>query len=88
MRILVRAQPRARRAMVGGAAPDGALRVAVTEPAADGRATEAVQSAVAQAFGLPRRSVRLVQGAAARSKVLVLDGDEAVLAARMKELLA
>jgi uncharacterized protein len=47
---------------------DGRLRVHVTEPPEDGRATEAVRRALAQAFGLAKRDLVLVRGATARVK--------------------
>jgi uncharacterized protein len=48
---------------------DGRLRVHVTEPPEDGRATEAVRSALARAFGVAKRDLVLVRGATARVKV-------------------
>lgn len=48
----------------------------------DGKATEAVLAAVADAFGVRRGSVRLVSGAASRTKVIDIDaGDPQVFAA-------
>jgi uncharacterized protein YggU (UPF0235/DUF167 family) len=51
----------------------GALIVRVVEPADRGRATEVALRAVAEAFGLPRRSVRLVRGARSRRKLVEID---------------
>lgn len=64
-----------------------ALVVAVTARAVDGAATEAVLRAVAEAYGVRRRDVRLVSGATARTKVLELSGDEAALMAAGARLL-
>lgn len=70
------------------AAPEGpALCVAVTARAVDGKATQAVLKAVAEAFGLRPREVRLVSGTTSRSKVVELDGDTAILTERLNQLL-
>lgn len=63
------------------------LIVAVTARPVDGDANRAVAAAVADAFGVRPRQVRLVSGATARSKVLRIDGDDERLAARLGELL-
>jgi uncharacterized protein len=48
----------------------------------DGKGTEAALAAVADAFGARRHAVRLVSGAASRTKVVDIDaGDPHVLAA-------
>jgi uncharacterized protein YggU (UPF0235/DUF167 family) len=61
--------------------------VAVTARAVDGAATEAVVSAVARAFDLPPRQVRLVTGARSRTKVLELQDPPADATARLCALL-
>ena len=61
--------------------------VAVTARAVDGKATEAALRAVADAFGVKRRDVTLVTGATSRDKVVEVDGDPGVLAARRDILL-
>jgi uncharacterized protein len=61
--------------------------VAVTARAVDGRATAAVLEAVAGAFGVRRRQVRLVSGATSRDKVFELDGRPDELDAVFRELL-
>ncbi|MBB3172988.1 hypothetical protein FHR90_000806 [Endobacter medicaginis] len=69
--VAVRAQPRARRASVGGLGPDGTrLRICVTEAPEDGRASEAVCRALAASLDLPARSVSLRSGGASREKLL------------------
>lgn len=70
-----------------GGQHDGALVVRVAARAVDGKATEAALSAVASAFGVRARAVRLVTGTTARTKVLDVDGDDADLAARLETLL-
>lgn len=63
-------KPGAGRSRVGGRYGEDALVVAVTEPAVDGRATAAALKAVAAALGVPARSVSLVSGATARTKLV------------------
>ncbi len=64
--IAVRVTPRASRARV--VQEDGALRVYVTEPPEDGRATEAVRRALAHALGIAPSRLDLTSGATARDK--------------------
>jgi hypothetical protein len=87
--LRVKAQPRARRAAVGGLAPavDGArLRVAVTEAAEDGRANDAVRAAIARALGVPAAAVALRLGGTSREKLLHVAGDAPALIARLEGL--
>jgi len=84
MRLVIHVRPGSSRATVGGS-HNGALIVAVREPAEHGRATDAALAAVAQAFGVPKSQVRLVSGATSRRKIIdVIDGDPV----RLAELLA
>jgi uncharacterized protein len=69
MRLTIRVRPGASRVHVGGE-HDGALVVAVTARAIDGRATEAALQALADALALRRRDLRLVTGATHRTKVV------------------
>jgi uncharacterized protein len=90
MRFAIRVRPGASRVRVAGEY-DGALIVAVTAPAVDGRATEAALCAVADAVGVRRREIRLVAGATSRTKVLEIDAakvDSSVVEARIAELRA
>lgn len=75
----MKVQPRARRPGLGGLSPEGALRVAVTEPPEDGRANRAVCAAVAGALRVAPSSVVVAQGAGARLKTLRVAGDPARL---------
>jgi uncharacterized protein len=86
MRLAIRVTPGAARAQVGGRRGD-ALVVRVSARAVDGRATQAALRAVAEAFGIPPRDVRLVRGATSRDKLVEIEGDEASLAARRQRLL-
>jgi hypothetical protein len=84
MRFPIRVRPGAGRTTVGGI-HDGALIVRVTQPAVDGRATEAALAAVAGALGVRRRQVTLVSGTTSRTKVVDVDG---VDDGRLRELLS
>src|SRR5579859_7570653 len=86
MRVAVRVKPGTSRTAVGGRHGD-ALVVAVTAKPVDGRATQAVLRAVAEAFGVSRSSVTLVTGAASRDKVLSIAGPAEALAQRLEALM-
>lgn len=76
MKVTIRVKPGAKRTRVGGrwAGPGGdALLVAVAAPAVEGKANTAVLAAVADAFGIRSRAVRLVHGDKGRDKVIELD---------------
>jgi uncharacterized protein (TIGR00251 family) len=89
VRIAIRVKPGSSRTTVGGRHGEtGALTVAVTARAVDGKATEAALRAVADAFRVPRRDVTLVTGATSRDKVVEIDGDAAALAGRRDALLS
>lgn len=80
MRVAVRVRPGARQVRVGGRY-DGrlgaALLVSVGARPVDGRATEAVAEALAEAFGVPSRQVRLVSGLRSRDKIFEVIAPEA-----------
>lgn len=87
--IAVRVKPGASRAKVGGRydGPHGpALIVAVNAPPVDGRATEAVRTALAKALGVRPAAVALRTGAAARDKLFTIDEPPADLAERVRAL--
>jgi uncharacterized protein len=84
--VAVRVKPAASRTAVGGRHGD-ALVVAVTAKPVDGKATEAVLRAVAEAFGVSRSSVTLVIGATSRDKVIGIAGPAKALAKRLEDLL-
>ena len=72
----VRVRPGAGRTRVGGRydGPHGpALIVAVGAPAVDGKATEAVRRALAEALGVRPAAVALRVGATSRDKVFMVD---------------
>jgi uncharacterized protein len=84
VRVTIRVRPGASRTRVGGE-HDGALVVAVTARAVDGRATEAALQALAEALGVRRRAVTLHSGATSRTKVVdvAVEADDAALARRV-----
>ena len=94
-RVSVRVKPGSSRTRVGGryeaasgAGRTDALIVAVSAPAVDGRANEAVCSALAEELGIPARDVVVVAGARARSKVLcVTTTDPQHIRARLDDLM-
>jgi uncharacterized protein YggU (UPF0235/DUF167 family) len=79
--VAVRVRPGAGRTRVGGRydGPHGpSLIVAVGAPAVDGKATEAVRRALADAFGVRPADVVLRLGATSRDKVFVVAGGAGV----------
>jgi uncharacterized protein len=90
VKVSVRVRPGARADTVGGRwdGPRGpALLVAVRARAVEGAANAAVLAALAEAFGVRHGDVELVSGARGRDKVVAVEGDEPVLAARHAALL-
>jgi uncharacterized protein (TIGR00251 family) len=82
----VRAQPGARKSAVIGA-HGGALKVAVTAPAQDGRANDALVDLLREALGLKRAQVALLFGQTSRDKKFLIRGlSREELAARLAEL--
>jgi len=73
VRFGVRLTPRGGADRVDGVV-DGVLRARVAAPAVDGAANQALLRLIADLLGVPRRNVRLLSGATARTKVIALDG--------------
>lgn len=84
-RVAIRVRPGASRTRVAGAYGDR-LVVAVSARAVDGAATEAALDALAKAYGVRRRGVRLLTGATSRDKVVEIDLPADVVHARTAEL--
>jgi uncharacterized protein len=72
-RVRLRVSPGSRRAGIAGRHGD-AWKVRVTAPAQGGRANDAVVALLAETLDLPRSSVSLVAGHAARDKLVELAG--------------
>lgn len=71
--VAVRAQPGARKVGVLGERA-GALKIAVTAPAEDGRANDALVEVLKEWLGVKRSQVELVSGRANRNKVFLIRG--------------
>jgi hypothetical protein len=84
VRISVRVQPRASRSGIDGLHGD-ALKIRVHAPPVDGAANEAVVEVLAAALGVPRGAVRVVAGAASRTKVVEISGVTAAEVAALTE---
>lgn len=72
----VHVQPRASRSEVVGT-HGAALKVRLLAPPVDGAANDALVALLAEKLGVPRRDVRIVQGATSRAKVVEIDGTTA-----------
>lgn len=88
LRLFVRVTPRAARAGVRGlhAGPDGhaALKVALTAPPVDGKANAALIALLAKLWRLPKGDFAIVGGSTDRSKTVIITGDSAALAERLR----
>lgn len=85
--VALRVAPRSGRNRIEGTVEDAdgavALKVAVTAAPEDGKANDAVIALLARAWRVPKGSMRVVQGATARRKLLHVAGDPAALMARL-----
>jgi uncharacterized protein (TIGR00251 family) len=89
VRVSVKVQPKSRRPGIQGRAggTEGErLRIAVSEPAEDGRANRAVCATLAAALHVPAGRVSVAQGAGSREKTLWVEGDPQTLAAELDRL--
>ena len=82
VRFAVRVQPRASRSEVCGVHGE-ALKVRLAAPPVDGAANDALVALLAHEIGVARRSVRIVSGAASRSKMVEVDGIRSDLIERL-----
>ena len=81
----VRAQPRARKNAILGVRQN-AIRVAVTAPAEDGRANQAIIKLLSDKLSVPRRQVELLQGTRSRDKVFLIRGIDQQMVRQRLEL--
>lgn len=72
-RFTVRLTPRAALDRVDGVL-EGVLKARVTAPAVEGAANRALIRLLAEDLGIARSDVRIVAGASAREKLVVVDG--------------
>jgi uncharacterized protein (TIGR00251 family) len=82
--LTLRVTPKASRTAIAGPmeTEDGAaLKVAITTTPDKGKANAAVTALFVKAFGVVKRDVTLLSGAAYRRKIIRVDGDPAALAA-------
>ncbi|HYV97136.1 MAG TPA: DUF167 domain-containing protein [Gemmatimonadaceae bacterium] len=82
-RFSVHVTPRAKRTAIDGL-HGAALKLRVAAPPVDGAANAAVIALLAGTLGAPRRSVRIVAGETARTKVVEVTG---ITAADLRERL-
>ena len=82
----MRLTPRARAARIGGV-EGGVLKIAVTAPAAENQANEALLRLLSREWRLPRGTLSIAAGATSRNKLVHITGDPAALMARLVELL-
>ena len=66
-------QPAASRNRLGEKTPRG-WKLSVTAPPVEGRANRACIQVLAKLLGVPRSSLRIVQGKTSRQKVIAIDG--------------
>lgn len=71
VRLSVRVKPRSSRSKVLGIS-GGELVVALRAAPVDGAANAELEALLAQTFGLPRRQVQLMRGAASKNKMVDL----------------
>jgi len=85
--VNVHAQPGARKPALRGMHGE-ALKIAVREAAQDGKANAAIINFMAQALGCAKRQVEVTSGHSSRRKRLFISGDAAVIANRLRDLIA
>ena len=92
LRVALKVAPKAARAGVAGVEADAAgravLKVRVTEAPEGGKANAAVVRLLAKAWKLPKGALRVTAGAKDRRKTLLVAGDPAELAPRLRAWLA
>jgi uncharacterized protein (TIGR00251 family) len=74
--LSVHARPGAKRTGVAGLHGD-ALKLRVAAPPLEGRANDALAAFIAEALGVPRKSVTVVKGGASRRKTVLVAALEA-----------
>lgn len=89
--LAVRLTPKGGRDAVEGIGRDGAgrthLRARVAAPPVDGAANAALVKLIAKALGLPKSTISITAGDAARVKTLRIAGDATEIEARLTRLI-
>jgi len=89
MRFRVRLTPKGGRDAIEGWWTDGAgrpaLKTRVAAPPEDGKANTALIALLARVLDVRKSDVRIASGAASRVKMIEVDGDETLLAARLAQ---
>jgi uncharacterized protein (TIGR00251 family) len=92
LHVMIRLSPRAKSdrviGLVATAGGGCALKAAVTAPAQNGQANEALLRLLANVWRLPRRDLSIVAGAASRNKIVRVAGDPQRLSAHLSAELA
>lgn len=87
--VAIRVSPRARSSRIDGTVADEkgnyAVKIAVTSVPEDGKANAAVIALLAKSWRIPKSSITIQSGAAARMKILRIKGDATALTQRIKE---
>jgi uncharacterized protein YggU (UPF0235/DUF167 family) len=90
--VSVRATPKGGRDAIDGLAQVGheqfAIKIRVRAAPVSGEANAAIVHVLALAVGVPRSAVKLLQGAAGRTKTFHIAGDPARLAAALERAMA
>ncbi len=83
LRFEVHVKPRAKKSLIVGVRGE-ALEVALAAPPVDGAANDELVRVLAEALGVPRRSVTIVRGETSRKKLVAVSGvDAETLEARL-----
>ncbi|ESZ87752.1 MAG: hypothetical protein Q27BB25_07550 [Blastomonas sp. CACIA14H2] len=89
--LFVRATPRASRSMVAGVGADAdgrpVLQLRIAAPPAEGAANSALVDLLSSALQVRKRDVTLQSGATGRAKQVRVNGEGAVLVARLEALI-
>jgi len=86
--VAIRVSPRARSSRIDGTVADAdgrrAVKIAVTSVPEGGKANAAVIALLAKAWHVPKSSITIEAGAAARRKILRIKGDAGALKQRIE----
>jgi len=74
-KIRVRIKPRALKDEIIGYDSEGVLVVKVSAPPVEGKANKRLIGFLARAFGVSRKSIRIISGASSRQKLLAIPDD-------------